>query len=759
MKDTEKFLKTITGFDKFCDAYLEVVTNYTSAKYFADNKLNDAIQFAKEMSEVGNEIHFGPAVRKQDLGFQRSDRKNVIWTKCCWVDIDSPDKNIPAEDKLTAAEKLKNDFIEALKSYNLEPTFIVKSGHGFHIYFVLRRVHLDPSLWAPIQIALITLAKGDQQAKDIVRLLRFPDTYNYKDKENPRKVEIIYESDKIYDETDFSQLVKDFGPKLIANITPTEVKPLGFIPPCIGHLLDTNKSVDLGYRHQVRLVVATFGYHEGWSVEDVINKLKHLTDDPKKSEDDIRGVYKSLSSDSTKYNVGCGEGSNLKALIDAGITACDKTNCQFGKTPVQSTSVSADKKEKEIIKSADFPELVDLVLDDKGNIAYLVKAGNNLTIQYEHQYDDKYFIPPPKDKVLWMIPLSSSVIQHYVNDTDEALFNDLVNYFKTISELPDDNHYKFLAAFVMHTYLVERFEYSPMIWFYAIPERGKTRTGKAITYASYRGVHIITLRESHIIRLAKDLRSTLFIDVSDLQSKMESNSVEDVILNRYEKGAQIARVLYPDKGAFDDTVYYDIYGATIVATNETVNDILSTRTIQIIMPESQRQFNDDVKPIHGLPFRERLLGFRARWMDKNLPVVDKPCNGRLGDILRSIRQVVNIVSPNETWFMNFVSGVEQRRKLSGADGLDAQVVNAIKDSMNSMKQGHIFHDDILRNLNANKSEKEKISPHKLGKITSRLGFEKYTSGQQRGIYWNADLLKRLCERYGIEYYDNTFQIK
>jgi len=142
-------------------------------------------------------------------------------------------------------------------------------------------------------------------------------------------------------------------------------------------------------------------------------------------------------------------------------------------------------------------------------------------------------------------------------------------------------------------------------------------------------------------------------------------------------------------------------------------------------------------------------------MDKDLPVVDKPCNGRLGDILRCIRQIVKIISTDEKWFLDFVTGVEKQRKLSGAEGLDAQVVQAIKDSMDKMTQGHIFHEDILGKINANKSEKEKISPQKLGKITARLGFEKYTSGQQRGIFWNKELLKRLCERYGIEYIDNT----
>ena len=747
MYSTEKFLNRITGFDLYSDAYFEVATNYTSAKYFGHDQIKVAVQYATEMSKAGHEIHFGPAVRKEDLGSKRSDRNNIYWIKNCWVDIDSPDKKLSAEEKLKVAEKLKNDFIEELKAYNLEPSFIVCSGHGFHVYFVLKQVHMDPSVWAPIQSALITLAKGDQQAKDASRLLRFPGTLNWKDKNHPKRVEIIFDSDRVYEAKDFTQLVKDHGPKPAANIAITEAKPLGFIPPCINHLLNPAMAVELGYRHQARLVIATFGYHEGWTADDVIEKVKNWTDDQKKSSADVRGVYEILQRDSEKYCVGCDEGSNLKALVDSGITICDKDKCQFGKPPARKPTA---QDEVEILKSADFPGLVDLVLDDKGHIAFLVKEGNYLVIKYEHQLDGRKLIPPPKDKVLWLIPKASVVQHHYKNDNDAALFFDLVNYFNTVSDLPDANHYYFIAVYVMHTYLVDQFEYSPTIWFYAIPSRGKTRTAKAMIYAAYRGIQIITLREAHIIRLATDLRATLFIDISDLQKKMESNNVEDILLNRYEKGAMIARVLYPDKGAFDDTVYYDIYGATITATNETLNETLATRTIQIVMPEATRQFFDDVKPLHGLPFRERLLGFRARWMDNELPAVAKPCDGRLGDILRCIRQIVNIVSADETWFMKFVADTAEKRKLSGADSLDAQTVQAIKLSLNCMTQGHIFHEDILRNLNSNRSEKENISPQKLGKITARLGFEKYTSGQQRGIFWNAGLFKRLCERYGVE---------
>jgi len=57
----------------------------------------------------------------------------------------------------------------------------------------------------------------------------------------------------------------------------------------------------------------------------------------------------------------------------------------------------------------------------------------------------------------------------------------------------------------------------------------------------------------------------------------------------------------------------------------------------------------------------------------------------------------------------------------------------------------------MANLNKDVPLSERISPQALGKTTSSMGFRRYSSGQKRGIYWDAVLLKSLCQRYGLEY--------
>jgi len=104
----------------------------------------------------------------------------------------------------------------------------------------------------------------------------------------------------------------------------------------------------------------------------------------------------------------------------------------------------------------------------------------------------------------------------------------------------------------------------------------------------------------------------------NIWKKAEKSGSEDILLHRYEKGAVVARVLYPEKGAFKDTIYYEIFGPTIIATNENIHKILETRAIPIKMPQARRQFENEVKPENSRELKERLIAFKAKHQNESL---------------------------------------------------------------------------------------------------------------------------------------------
>ena len=94
--------------------------------------------------------------------------------------------------------------------------------------------------------------------------------------------------------------------------------------------------------------------------------------------------------------------------------------------------------------------------------------------------------------------------------------------------------YRLLASWVLHTYLTEHVKYSPIVCLYAVPERGKSRTGKGMIYVAYRGIHVESMRDAYIVRVAHDLHASIFFDVKDIWRKAEKNGSEDVLLHRFE---------------------------------------------------------------------------------------------------------------------------------------------------------------------------------------------------------------------------------
>jgi hypothetical protein len=149
--------------------------------------------------------------------------------------------------------------------------------------------------------------------------------------------------------------------------------------------------------------------------------------------------------------------------------------------------------------TAKFPGLVDLV-DDGIRPTFLVLEEGNLLVRDRVTIDQTTYIPPPKDTIQWLLPKAANVVSSYSNDTDHAIYPDLKDYFLKAAKLPSDLHTSLLSLWTIHTYLLEHFDYSPYLLLWAVPERGKSRTAKAATYAAYRGFLTETLQEANLFR-------------------------------------------------------------------------------------------------------------------------------------------------------------------------------------------------------------------------------------------------------------------
>ncbi len=200
---------------------------------------------------------------------------------------------------------------------------------------------------------------------------------------------------------------------------------------------------------------------------------------------------------------------------------------------------------------ANFPGLIDIVTDDtKNNGSTLFMVKNNTEIHFTPEWEispGEVYIPPGKSQLPFELPRATKVKEWYQKDNDTQLFKDLIAYFKRFSYLPD-KLWLIVACKVFLSYIQDHDDvnYLPMLSFWAVPERGKSKTGKAVVYVSFRGIHVVELREANLFRYSQNMQATIFFDIMNLWKKAESNNAEDILLLRYEKGAKVSRVLYPE---------------------------------------------------------------------------------------------------------------------------------------------------------------------------------------------------------------------
>lgn len=404
-----------------------------------------------------------------------------------------------------------------------------------------------------------------------------------------------------------------------------------------------------------------------------------------------------------------------------------------------------------------FPILVDLV-DDDGKVAFLVKDMTDLRVETVVDLDGVRYMPPPKEHLPFLLPRAEQCLTHYRAD-DQSLFDDLLTYYKRFSFLPADQ-WQIIGLYTLATYLQDHpdIHYQAMLLFYAVPERGKSRTGKAITNVSYRGVHLVDMRETNIFRYSGNLGATIFFDIMDLWKKVVRNGSEDVMLLRYEKGAKVSRVLYPEKGAFQDTVHYSIHGPTIMASNAEVHKILDSRCLTFSMPNAPGNY-EDATPELGLDLKERLVAWRGRMMGKGLPDVQliDGILGRLWDITKPLFQICRVVCPERYGALvetiQNIAGDRVREKQESFDGILIQVIF-------ELTQGDAEHFDIPTSDVTTRfnelwiSDKPKRTEW-VGRRLKALGIPTDTKSRFSMVRLHRSLLNIILSQYGYPVHETT----
>ncbi|MGD0280929.1 MAG: hypothetical protein ABSB95_01040 [Dissulfurispiraceae bacterium] len=406
--------------------------------------------------------------------------------------------------------------------------------------------------------------------------------------------------------------------------------------------------------------------------------------------------------------------------------------------------------------SAYFEGLVDVVTDDAGEINYLINNGKNMSVQKSYAADGVVYVPPALNLLPFRVPQLSPVLKWYKKDDDRTLFRDIVEHFQKFSFV-EAVHLVLLACYTMLTYLFdhEDVHYLGEILFHAAPERGKSRTGKTLIHLSFRGIHLAEVREATLLRYAQDSRATLFFDTKNFGSIVERKNCVDIILGRFEKGLKVARVHHPQKGPFKDIKLYRVFGATVIATNEPVDNVLETRCIPIPMPNRPGHYADSTFEISAV-LRERITAFRARNMFESLPKLPEieGLEGRLQDMAAPILQICQKVCPEHfRHLFNAFIEISDQKKLSKRETIEADVIASIIQVLPTEDNGYtdfeIESAAVLSILNEGRTRNNRFTPQWLGLKVKTLGLKIGRRKSRSILILKKEEIEALKVQYGL----------
>jgi hypothetical protein len=327
------------------------------------------------------------------------------------------------------------------------------------------------------------------------------------------------------------------------------------------------------------------------------------------------------------------------------------------------------------------------------------------------------------------------------------------DFIKRYLEMPHNEDFLILALWVFHTYVMDQFDTTPIMYFYGVAETGKTRAGEILQQLGFFCERMTAPTESTLFRAAQYFKTALVIDEIKLWGPDGNKEVATLIKSRYKRGMKVSRINM-NKSGEEQLEYFDVFAPLVICSTESLPPIIESRCFTFVMnqniyPDVERKIDTDM----ALELRKRLTWFRFEYMDKPLPIVESVSRRRLNEIAMPLYTILMAIAPErQKDFENFIEICERQKRDEETMSLEADIVKNIVALYKHDGDDRFRTTDIVSQINNGKLEKECYSDRMVGVCIRRLGFEKckLDRGSTRGYRFNVNLIKRLCKKYEID---------
>jgi len=439
----------------------------------------------------------------------------------------------------------------------------------------------------------------------------------------------------------------------------------------------------------------------------------------------------------------------IDSLVEAGIFRKSELTDRIQKIDVVlgrwKDDTKEERKEKKIKTKTLIPGLIHLV-KESGTVSYLLQIDGNFYT--EETFLEGEGVPCRPKQDLPICHLGKDILEESRELDSKKLLKELISFIKSYLELSEEKGYLILALWVFHTYLIEKFDVTPIIYFYGLKETGKTRAGEVLEQLAFRCERLTSPTEATLFRSAEYFKTALIIDEIQLWGKNGNEEVERLIKSRYKRGLKVNRCNLLKSGE-DQIEYFDVFSPLIISTTYDIPLIIQDRAIRFLMQKNANpgvEQGIDKELAHQL--RNKLTVFRGNYFEKSLKEVKPVSRRRLNEIMKPLYQILKEIDPDrEEEFKLIVKDLEEGRQLEEGFTSTALVVEEIVKFYNEKNQKFITTVELTTRLNKGKSIDEEVKLAKVGWVLKPLGFQKVRRLDKTGYIIDIEILNHLIERF------------
>jgi hypothetical protein len=367
----------------------------------------------------------------------------------------------------------------------------------------------------------------------------------------------------------------------------------------------------------------------------------------------------------------------------------------------------------------------------------------------EVKIPNQYLSVLPLTRVPWNLCTEP---QRY--ESTEKLFEEIKECLFKYLETPKPEDLTIISAFIMLSWIIEKFETTPYLFFYGIFESGKSRALEMLHQLCFRAWLASDITPANLFRPIESWKPTLLLDESE--TFISRPEIIGLLNSGYKRGLIVPRQSQTPEGDYK-TEWFDLFCPKAIAGTNDMARTTRSRCIVVPMQRATRKIPVFINKEECATIRNKLLQYRFNTMLSEASEASEPfvkegyveeltqklTSGRLIELFLPLYAIAPDKYKKE--ILDYAQTINEERNLDLSTSEEVIILQAI---LLCFKEGLIQNKLILiKNINEKLNQEtdfqEQYTNQKIGSIVSRIGFQKQHTNKGNCLIYNERLIKKL----------------